>query len=127
MTTPHAFETLARSLGPNVVIRTILESTRFQIGGKAFATLGWPEQGWAVVKVDPTIQQWALSLSDGLAPEPGRRRSAGIVLARLAAIDEAIAAELLAAAWRYASRPGGPTRRGRLADAAAGAPVRTAA
>lgn len=125
--TPQTFAHLAQTLGPNVVVRTILDSTRFQVGGKTFATVGWPEQGWAVVKVDPTVQRWALSLSDGLAPELGRRRGAGIVLARLAAIDDAVAAELLAAAWRYAVRPSERGRRERSAVVASVDRARTAA
>jgi len=125
--TPQAFAHLAQTLGPNVVVRTILDSTRFQAGGKTFANVGWPEEGWAAVKVDPALQRWALSLSDGLAPEPGRRRGAGIVLVRLAAIDEAVAAELLAAAWRHAVRSSARGRRDRSAVAASGDRARTAA
>lgn len=121
--TPKAFFDLAQSLGPNVVVRTILDSTQFQISGKAFATLGWPEEGWAVVKIDPTSLRWALSLSDGLSLETGRRR-AGIVLARLAATDDGVAAGLLMAAWRYANRSSG--RRDRHVQAT-GERVRTAA
>ncbi|WP_299006003.1 MmcQ/YjbR family DNA-binding protein [uncultured Caulobacter sp.] len=109
--TPDDFTTLALDLGPNVQSKAILETVQFRVSGKAFATLGWPTAGWAVVKVAPSRQAWALSLSDGVAPEPGRRRKAGIVLARLAAIDETVAAELLAAAWSFAHGPS--ARRGR--------------
>ena len=31
--------------------KPILETVQFRVGGKGFATLGWPEAGWAVVKV----------------------------------------------------------------------------
>lgn len=102
--TPDEFTALATRLAPGLHAKAILASVQLQVGGKTFATVGWPETGWAVVKVEPLLQGWALSLSQGLAPEPGRRRKAGIVLARLAAIDEAVAVDLLAAALRYATR-----------------------
>lgn len=102
--TPDDFSALASGLGPGVQAKTIFETVQFRLGQKAFATLGWPEQGWAVVKVDASRKAWALALSDGVAREPGRRRNGGIVLLRLAAIDAAVAAELLAEAWRHAHR-----------------------
>jgi hypothetical protein len=110
--TPDRFSALAMAVGPGVHARAILETVQFRVGDKAFATLGWPAQGWAVVKIAPARQAWALALSDGLAPEPGRRRKAGIILARLSGLDEGVAAELLAAAWSHAQ---GSARRGERA------------
>lgn len=100
--TPEDFTDLARRLGPNVQSRTILDAVQFRVGPKAFATLGWPAAGWAVMKLPPARQAWALSRSEALAPEPGRRRKAGIVLARLGGLELDVAAELLAEAWRHA-------------------------
>lgn len=100
--TPDDFTALAMGLGPSVQTKTIFETVQFRVGAKAFATLGWPAQGWAVVKVAPARQAWALRLGEGVAAEPGRRRKAGIVLMRLAMIDEGVASELLAAAWSFA-------------------------
>lgn len=108
--TPDEFTALASGCCPNVQSRPIFETVQFRLGGKAFATVGWPAAGWAVVKVAPSQQAWALSLSAGVAPESGRRRRAGIVLVRLAAINALEAAELLAAAWSFAG--GAMARRG---------------
>jgi len=116
--TPDEFVTLAMGFGPSVQAKPILEAVQFRVGGKAFATLGWPAEGWAVVKVAPSRQAWALSLGEGVAPEPGRRRKAGIVLTRLAAIDAGIAADLLGEAWSFLHRASAP--RGRAGVAAAG-------
>ena len=102
--TPDEFSSLALSLAPTVIARPILDATQFRIGSKAFATLGWPDARWAVVKLDPRRQAWALSLSPALCPEPGRRRRAGIVLARLAALEPDVAAQLLSAAWSDGQR-----------------------
>jgi len=115
------FTTLAMGLGTDVQAKAIFETTQFRIGGKAFATLGWPAAGWAVVKVAPSRQAWALSLSDAAAPEPGRRRNAGIILLRLAALEADAAAELLAAAWSVATRTG--AARGRAETVGARASV----
>ncbi|PZR33244.1 hypothetical protein [Caulobacter segnis] len=111
---PDRFSALAMAMGPGVHQRAILETVQFRAGGQAFATLGWPAEGWAVVKIAPVRQAWALALSEGLAPEPGRRRKAGIILVRLSGLDEGVAAELLAAAWSHAQ---GPARRGGRAGA----------
>lgn len=112
--TPDEFSGLAQRLGPNVVTRPILDAVQFKAGGKTFATLAWPQDGWAVVKLDPRRQAWALSLGSAVTAEPGRRRRAGILLVRLAILDAAIASELLAAAWAYAMR--GKMPRVNLAD-----------
>lgn len=107
--TSDEFQSLACGLGGHVVVRPVHDTVQFHVGGKAIATLCWPEQGWAAIKVDPRDQAWATSLSPALSAEPGRRRNAGIVLARLAALEPDVAAELLAAAWRHG--------QGRLAPA----------
>jgi len=114
--TPDEFSALASGFGPSVQAKPILEAVQFRVGGKAFATLGWPAAGWAVVKVAPSRQVWALSLSAGVAPEPGRRRKSGIVLIQLAAIDEAVAVDLLADAWSFAHRSIAPRARGTAAS-----------
>jgi hypothetical protein len=114
--TPDEFSALAMGFGPSVRARPILETVQFRVGGKAFATLGWPASGWAVVKVAPSRQAWALSLGQGVAPEPGRRRKAGIILIQFLVIDEAVAVDLLAEAWSFAQRSG--ARRGRAEPAA---------
>lgn len=115
--TPDEFSDLVMGFGPNVQAKPILETVRFTVGGRTFTTLGWPEAGWAVVKVAPSRKAWALSLGDGVAREPGRRRNGGIVLMHLAAIDAGVAVELLAEAWSLIHRADGPRAR-RGVDAA---------
>lgn len=109
--TSDEFEILVRGLGGNVVTRPVLNTVQFHVGGKAIATVNWPARGWAAIKLDPRDQPWAMALSPGLSSEPGRRRNAGIVLARLASLEADVAAELLAAAWRYGQRRLAPAMR----------------
>lgn len=111
--TPDAFTNLAARLGPGVQVRPVLDAVQFRVGGRAFATLGWPAEGWAVVKLNPSDQARALAHSDALTAEPGRRRKSGVTLVRLKAIDEAAMAEVLAAAWREAYRHPDPDRGAR--------------
>lgn len=106
--TPDQFAGSAQRLGPNLVTEAMLETLRFKIGDKAFATLGWPQQGTAVVKVAPARQAWASSLSHALTAER-RRGKAGIIVARLDRLDLDAAAALLAAAWSFA-KPKAPSR-----------------
>ncbi len=110
MMTPEAFTTLIDRLAPGAQARTVLDSVRFCLSGKAFATLNWPEQGWAVVKLSLADQKKALALSDGFSRELGRRRS-GVTLIRLEAVSEAALAEVLAAAWREAYGAASPRAR----------------
>ena len=86
--TPDAFSTLAVRAGHGVVTYPILDSVQFRFGGKAFMTLGWPEAGWAAVKLDPRDERWALALSGGLTVEPNGPARAGVVLVQLAAVQE---------------------------------------
>lgn len=51
----------------------MLGSQEFRIKDVVFATLGWPEAGWAVVKLPPTDQARFLIACAGLSPEPGGR------------------------------------------------------
>jgi hypothetical protein len=103
--TPDAFTNMAARLGPGVQVRTVLDAVQFRVSGRAFATLGWPAEGWAVVKLNRSDQARALASSEALTVEPGRRRRTGVTLVRLKAIDETAMAEVLAAAWREAYRP----------------------
>lgn len=99
--TPEAFIDLITRLAPGAQARTVLDSVRFCVGDKVFATLHWPERGWAVVKLSPADQKRALARSDAFVREAGRRR-AGVTLIRLAAVNELALADVLAAAWREA-------------------------
>lgn len=102
--TPETFSTLAGRLGQGVQAQPVLETIQFKVAGKAFATLGWPEAGWAVVKLALRDQVTAMSLSDAVTPEPGRRRNSGVTLVRLEKADPDVVAHVLAAAFNYAYR-----------------------
>ncbi len=108
--TPEAFTDLAGRLGPGVQVRTVLDAVQFRIGDKAFATLGWPAAGWAVVKLSRKDQAKAIAQSDAVTVEPGRRRTTGVTLVRLQGVDEGLMAEMLAAAFGEVYRQAGRGR-----------------
>ncbi|MBI1686802.1 MmcQ/YjbR family DNA-binding protein [Caulobacter hibisci] len=116
--TPEAFTRLAHRLSPTVKAHPILETVQFHVGGKAFATLGWPEAGWAVVKLSARDQQRILAAHEAASPEPGRQRRSGVTLLWLEDLEEAALADVLAAAWKQAysgertPRRGGRPRKG---------------
>ena len=96
--TPDAFRALALSL-PRTQERPILGSQEFRIKDKVFATLGWPQAGWAVIKLTPDDQSRFMLACEGLSPEPGGRGRRWVTRVRLAALDQAGLAPVLKAAW----------------------------
>ncbi|KQZ29028.1 MmcQ/YjbR family DNA-binding protein [Caulobacter sp. Root1472] len=100
--TPDAFIAMASGLAM-VKAKTVMGAVRLAVHGRTFATVGWPEAGWAIVKLPPDEQADFIALSNAIAPEPGRRGRRGVTLVRLRAVSEAVAMRLLIAAWQAAS------------------------
>jgi hypothetical protein len=73
----------------------------FRVRGKIFATLGWPDEGWGMVKLTRDEQEaLAQSEPDILVPVKGAWGRRGGTNVRLEAADEATLRSALAAAWR---------------------------
>ena len=105
--TPDAFIAIASGLAM-VKAKTVLGAMRFAVSGKTFATAGWPQAGWAVVKLAPADQRNLVSISDGVTPEPGERGRKGVTLLHLRDVSEANAKRVLVAAWQNALAPDHP-------------------
>jgi hypothetical protein len=71
----------------------------FRVRGKIFATLGYPDNGWGMVKLTPE-QQRAFVQADGSAfvPVKGGWGERGCTNVRLSAAREALLQEAIAAA-----------------------------
>ena len=54
--TPSEFRRLALSF-PETEERAHMDHPDFRVAGKIFATLGYPEEGWAMVKITPVEQK----------------------------------------------------------------------
>ena len=98
--TAAEFRRLALSF-PETAESSHMEHPDFRVGGKVFATLGYPSAGWAMVKLMPDQQQ------DFVRAEPevfvtvkggwGRRGATNV---RLKAVEKAALRKALEAAWR---------------------------
>ena len=98
--TPGDFRKLALSF-PEAIESAHMHHPDFRVRGKIFATLGYPGNDWAVVKLTPDEQKRFMQ-SDPKVVQPvkgawGRRGNANVYLPA-ANID--IVREALTAAWR---------------------------
>jgi hypothetical protein len=86
----------------------------FRVGGRVFATLGYPDSGWAMVMLTPE-QQAVVTESEPavFVPVKGGWGRRGATNVRLAAADGATLSSALTMAWRNAAPP-------RVAQGAAG-------
>ena len=105
--TPEDFAALGSGLA-NVHAKAVMGSVRLAVGKKTFATVGWPEPGWAVVKLARADQQGFAVLSHAVTAEPGARGRKGVTLVHLRSVGEVIARRVLMAAWRHAISPDHP-------------------
>jgi len=73
----------------------------FRVGGKVFATLGYPENGWAMVKLAPEQQRnFVEAYPAAFVPVTGAWGRRGATSVRLKAARKSVVQTALAAAWR---------------------------
>ena len=74
----------------------------FRVGGRVFATLGYPDSGWGVVQLPP--EQQVLFLEDApdvFQPAKGAWGAQGSTCLRLSAVASEDAERALRAAWLH--------------------------
>ncbi len=98
---PEAFVALGAGLAM-VKTKTVMGAVRLAVHGRTFATVGWPQPGWAVVKLSPQDQRGFVATHEAIAPEPGYRGRKGVTLVRLGGVNDGVAARLLVSAWQLA-------------------------
>jgi len=99
MTTAE-FRSIALSL-PEAEERAHMDHPDFRVGGKIFATLGYPSAGWAMVKLTPTQQQlYTIAHPDVFLTIKGAWGRRGATNVRLRAAGARIARQALTDAWR---------------------------
>ena len=82
----------------------------FRVGGRIFATLGYPDDKWGMVSLTPDQQQsWVRTHPSGFAPVKGAWGEQGATSVRLQAVEEEALGEAMTQAWRNAVEKG-PTR-----------------
>ncbi|SRR5579875_1077581 len=73
----------------------------FRAGGKVFATLGYPDENFAMIRLTPEQQsEFCAVHPEALAPVKGAWGLRGATQVRLAKTDAEIAGAALSAAWR---------------------------
>jgi hypothetical protein len=93
------FRRLARSL-PEVEERSHMHHPDFRVGGKVFATLGYPDKSWGMVKLTPEQQRiYVQAHPTVFMPVNGAWGRQGNTLVRLKAADTEIVREAMVEAW----------------------------
>jgi hypothetical protein len=73
----------------------------FRVGGKIFATLGSPDEGWGMASLMPEQQEDFMALApDAFKPAAGAWGRGGSTLVRLEAVTDELLETALRAAWR---------------------------
>lgn len=84
----------------------------FRANGRIFATLGWPDAGWAVVLLTPDEQAIRVEAEPAIfSPVPGGWGRHGHSRVRLEHADEASVKGALAAAWAVQAAKPPPRKR----------------
>jgi hypothetical protein len=97
--TPDQFRRLALSF-PQTEERAHMEHPDFRVGGKIFATLGYPDSKWGMVKLTPEQQEeFVRSEPDVFEPVTGAWGRRGATGVRLVTAKRVVLRRALAAAW----------------------------
>jgi hypothetical protein len=97
------FRRLALRL-PAATEQTHMDHPDFRVAGKIFATLGYPENGWAMVKLTPIEQEMFMKAQpDVFKPCAGAWGRRGATSVRLKAARKRTVRRALLAAWLLAA------------------------
>jgi hypothetical protein len=97
--TAHQFRQMALTL-PEVEECGHMNHPDFRVGGKVFATLGYPDKSWGMVKLPPEQQRIFVPANPGVfVPAPGAWGLQGSTLVRLKAAYTDTVREAMTAAW----------------------------
>jgi hypothetical protein len=101
--TPNNFRELALSL-PEAIESAHMHHPDFRVGGRIFATLGYPNDGSAMVKLSPGEQKEFVHTSPAVfTPAKGAWGRQGSTIINLPSATIDIVREALTAAWRNAA------------------------
>ena len=73
----------------------------FRVGGRIFATLGYPDRKFGMLNLTPQQQRtWVREHPDGFVPVKGKWGEQGSTTVRLDAVDQETLGEALTLAWQ---------------------------
>ena len=98
--TADDFRRLALSL-PEASESAHMNHPDFRVGGKIFATLGYPDDGWGMVALTPVDQQLVVAAApEVFVPAKGAWGRRGATLVHLQKAKKTAVRDAMAAAWR---------------------------
>ena len=98
--TANSFRRLALAL-PETAEKAHMDHPDFRVCGKIFATLGYPEKGWGMVKLTPEQQHYfSKDYPDVFVPVKGAWGRGGATGVYLKAVDKETLRGAILAAWR---------------------------
>jgi hypothetical protein len=98
--TADDFRQIALSL-PEALESAHMDHPDFRVRGKIFATLGYPDQGWGMVKLTPEQQTSLVRAEPAVfVPAKGAWGRRGSTIVRLDTVDRVTLSSALVAAWR---------------------------
>ncbi len=101
--TSQEFRHLALSL-PEASERAHMDHPDFRVAGRIFATLGYPESGWGMVKLTPLEQEMLVKAQPTVfVPAKGAWGQRGATCVRLKGVRAATLRRALRAAWLLAA------------------------
>lgn len=84
----------------------------FRVNGKVFATLGYPDATWGMVKLTPDEQRaYMLIEPEAFEPASGAWGAKGSTLVKLAKVKKTTLRDALESAYTLVSKAGAGTRR----------------
>jgi hypothetical protein len=98
--TANDFRGLALAL-PETAEKAHMDHPDFRVGGKIFATLGYPAKEWGMVKLTPEQQHYySKNYPDVFVPVAGAWGRRGATSVHLKTVNEETLHRAIAAAWR---------------------------
>jgi len=98
--TQDGFRRLALAL-PEAVESAHMAHPDFRVGGKVFATLGYPDANWGMVKLTTEQQEMFMRVApDVFVPAKGAWGRAGSTTVQLKRVKAAVLRDALHTAWR---------------------------
>jgi hypothetical protein len=101
--TPNEFRKLALEC-PGAIESEHMNHPDFRVGGKVFATLGYPSENWGMVKLTPEQQHSLIKMApDVFWPCSGVWGDRGATNVHLASATKSMARAALEVAWKNVS------------------------
>jgi len=101
--TPAAFRRIAMSL-PGTVEGAHMGHADFRVNGKVFATLGWPDKTFCMIKLPLELQDALVRAApEAIQPASGAWGRQGSTLVHLAKAEETTLRGAIRSAWQHAA------------------------